>query len=431
MNTHLSLARAQRGTAAARRTGLLQSLGRRLFGALAAATLTVGALGLSAPARAQQGTLRIGVLNDQQSGFSAWSGKGSVTAAQMAVEDYEKAFGKLPYKVEVISADHQNKADVGSSIARKWLDDGVNAIVDVPNSAVALAVNFLVKNSNAALLVSGGGHDNLTSKECSPNTVHWTFDLYSLARNTAATAVSRGGDSWYFVTADYAGGIGLEKVASTFAVSAGGKVVGSTRPALGAQDYSSAILQAQASKAKIIGLAMGGGDFVNFVKQAGEFGLADDHRKLVALAVFINDIHGLGLKAAQGLIFATPFYWDLDEGKRTFARRYAALSGGNMPSDVQAGVYASILHYLKAVKASNSVNGQTVVAKMKELPTDDPLFGKGVVRADGRKVHDMLVVEVKKPSESKGPWDYLKVLSTIPGDKAFRPPSDECSLVKR
>jgi branched-chain amino acid transport system substrate-binding protein len=396
-----------------------------------AALAAVALAGMAVCAQAQD-RLRIGVLNDTQSGFSAWSGKGSIVAAQMAVEDYERQFGKLPYRVEVISADHQNKADVGSSVTRKWLDEGVNAIVDVPNSAVALAVNFLVKSSDAVLLVSGGGHDSLTGKECSPNTVHWTFDLWSLAKNTAATAVGRGGDTWYFITADYAGGLGLEKVASNFAISSGGRVVGSTRPALGAVDYSSAILQAQASKAKIIGLAMGGSDFVNAVKQAGEFGLTDDGRKLVALAVFINDVHGLGLKAAQGLIFTTAFYWDLDEGKRTFAKRFAQRNGGDHPSQVQAGVYSSVLHYLKSVKAAGTVSGSKVVAKMKELPTDDPLFGKGSIRADGRKLHDMYTVEVKKPSESRGPWDYLKVLQTIPAEKAFRPASaEECSLVKR
>jgi branched-chain amino acid transport system substrate-binding protein len=376
--------------------------------------------------------LRIGVLNDQQSGFSSWSGKGSVVAAQMAVEDFDAAGGKLPFKVEVISADHQNKADIGSSVARKWLDEGVDAIVDLPNSAVALAVNFLVRNSNAAMLVSGGGHDSLTGKECSPNTVHWTFDLWSLARNTAAAAVAGGGDTWYFITADFAGGHGLEKVASSFAVSSGGRVVGSTRPALGATDYSSFLLQAQASKAKIVGLAMGGGDFVNAVKQAGEFGITDGGQKLVALAVFINDVHGLGLRAARGLVFTTAFYWDMDEGKRTFARRFAQRNSGNYPSDVQAGVYASVLHYLKAVSASGTRIGPRVVAKMKEMPTDDPLFGKGVIRADGRKLHDMLVMEVKRPEESRGPWDYMKLVERIPADKAFRPASaEECALVKR
>ena len=397
---------------------------RNVIAVLAMAGVTLGV-------QAQE-KLKIGVLNDTQSGFSAWSGKGSVVAAQMAVEDYERSAGKLPFRVEILSADHQNKADVASSVTRKWLDEGVNAIVDVPNSAVALAVNFLVRGSDAALLVSGGGHDSLTGKECSPNTVHWTFDLWSLAKNTATTAVARGGNSWYFITADYAGGHGLERVATTFATAAGARIIGSTRPPLGAVDYSSAILQAQASKAKIVGLAMGGGDFVNAVKQAGEFGLTDDGSKLVALAVFINDVHGLGLKAAQGLIFTTAFYWDLDEGKRTFAKRFAQRNGGDYPSQVQAGVYASILHYLKAVKASGTRSGPKVVAKMKELPTDDPLFGRGMVRSDGRHLHDMYVVEVKKPSESRGPWDYLKVLQTIPADKAFRPASpDECSLVKR
>lgn len=393
-----------------------------------AAAMTAGA----AFAQTNTAPVRIGVLTDMQSGFSTWSGKGSVIAAQMAAEDFERSAGRLPFKIEVVSADHQNKADIGSSVTRKWLDEGISAIVDVPNSAVALAVNFLVRNSNAALLVSGGGHDALTGKDCSPNTVHWTFDLWSLARNTASAAVDRGGDTWYFITADYAGGLGLESVASKFATAAGGRIVGTTRPALNTQDYSSFLLQAQASKAKIVGLAMGGADFVNAVKQAGEFGLTDGGQKLVALAVFLNDIHGLGLKAAKGLIFTTAFYWDLDEGKRTFARRFAQRSGGDYPSDVQAGVYASVLHYLKATTAAGTRAGPVVVAKMKEFPTDDPLFGRGTVRIDGRQLHDMYVMEVKRPEESRGAWDYLKVVQKIPAEKAFRPASaEECSLVKR
>lgn len=396
--------------------------------AIAAGAASFGAVDVQAQ---QPQRLRIGILNDQQSGYSAWSGKGSVIAAQMAVEDFEKAGGKLPYRVEVIAADHQNKADVGSSVVRKWLDEGVNAVVDIPNSAVALATNFLVKNSDAVMLVSGGGHDSLTAKECSPNLVHWTFDLYSIGKNTAEVAVKRGGNTWFFATSDFAGGHGLEAVASNFAKQAGAQVLGNTRQPLGTADYSSAILQAQASKAKVIGIAMGGADFVNFVKQAGEFGLADEQRKLVALAVFLTDVHGLGLKAAQGLTFTTAFYWDMDEGKRAFARRFAQLHGGNYPTDVQAGVYASVLHYLKAVQAARTVKGPVVVSKMKEMPTDDPLFGRGRIRQDGRKIHDMHVMEVKKPAESRGPWDYLKLVGTIPGDQAFRPMSDECPLVKR
>jgi branched-chain amino acid transport system substrate-binding protein len=396
---------------------------------LRACTIVAG-LAISLCAQAQD-VVKIGVLTDMASGFSAWSGKGSVVAAQMAADDFQSSAGPLPFKIEIIASDHQNKADVASATARKWLSDGVNAIADVPNSAAALAVNFVLKDSEAVFLVSGGGHDALTGKECSRNTVHWTFDLWSLARNTATAAVARGGDSWYFITADYAGGIGLEKVATDFVTAAGGKVIGRTRPPLGANDYSPFLIQAQASKAKIVGLAMGGADFTNTVKQAGEFGIVDGGQNLVALAVFINDIHGLGLKAAKGLIFTTAFYWDLDDGKRAFAKRFAERNNGNYPSDVQAGVYASVLHYLKAVKASNTRSGPKVVEKMKEMPTDDPLFGRGSVRIDGRTMHDMYVVEVKRPEESKYPWDYLKVVATIPADKAFRPPSEECSLVKR
>jgi branched-chain amino acid transport system substrate-binding protein len=399
----------------------------RLRGAWVAA-----ALAASSSFAQTSDALRIGVLTDMQSGFSAWSGKGSVTAARMGLEDYERVAGKLPYPVEVRFADHQNKPDVASSITRKWLSDGVNAIVDVPNSAVALAVNFLVRNSNAVLLVSGAGHDALTGKDCSPNTVHWTYDLHSLARSTASATIERGGSTWYFITSDYAGGIGLEGVASKLVTASGGRVVGNTRPALNTQDYSSYILQAQASRAKVVGLAMAGADFVNAVKQAGEFGLVDGGQNLSALVVYLNDINGLGLQAAKGLIFTTAYYWDLDDGKRDFGKRFAERNGGDYPSDVQAGVYASVLHYLKSVRAANDKAGQVVVRKMKELPTDDPLFGHGAVRVDGRHLHDMYVVEVKRPEESRRPWDYLKVLKKVPAQSAFRPASaDECGLVKQ
>ena len=394
---------------------------------IAAAALTAHAAHSQTP-----GPVRIGVLTDMASGFSGWSGKGSVAAAQMAVEDYERVVAKLPFRVEILSADHQNKADIGSSLARKWLDEGVNAIVDLPNSAVLLAVNFLVKNSNAVLLVSGGGHDSITGKECSPNTVHWTFDLGSLARSTASTVVERGGNTWYFLTSDFAGGIGLERVATTHATAAGARILGSARPALNTVDYSSFLLQVQASKARIVALAMGGADLVNAVKQAGEFGLVDGGQKLMSFTGFMSDIHSLGLKSAQGIISTTAYYWDVDEGKRTFAKRFAERNAGAYPSDVQAGVYAAILHYLKATVAAGTRAGPKVVEKMKELPTDDPLFGRGRIRSDGRKIHDMYVVEVKSPAESRGAWDYFKVLKTIPGEQAFRPEdASECSLVKR
>ena len=397
-----------------------------LFGAITAIALFSGA-------RAQQPILRIGVLTDMTSGFSGWSGKGSVTAAQMAAEDYVKANPSFPYRIEVVSGDHQNKADVAATFARRWIDtENVAAVFDLPNSSAALAVNFALRDSKAALIVSGGGHDNLTTKECSPNTVQWTFDLWSLANSTTREAVARGLDQWYFITANFAGGLGLQQVATTFLERAGGKVVGSTLPPLGALDYASFLLQAQNSKARAIGLGMAGNDLMNLVKQAGEFGIAAGGQKLVALAIFIQDIHGLGLKAANGLVFTTAFYWDLDDGRRAWSLRFAERNGGDYPSEVHAGVYASALHYFKAVAASGSTDGRTVVAKMKELPTDDPLFGRGVVRADGRKVHDMYVVEVKKPEESTKPWDYLKVLSVTPAERAFRPASaQDCpSLVK-
>ena len=379
-----------------------------------------------------QESIKIGVLTDMASGFSAWSGRGSVIAAEMAAEDFKKTSGNSSQKIEILSADHQNKADTASSIARRWLaENGVNAIVDVPNSAAALAVNFIVRSSNAVFLSSGGGSDALTGKECSPNTVQWTFDLYSLARSTATAAVERGGDSWYFITADYAGGHGLERIATNFVTQSGGKVLGHSLPALNSLDYSPFLLQAQASKAKIVGFGMAGADLMTAIKQAGEFGIAAGGQNLVALAIFINDIHGLGLKAAHGLVFTTAFYWDLDDGKRAFAKRFAERNNGNYPSQVQAGVYAAVLHYLKATVALGSRNGADVVAKMKAMPTDDPLFGNGEIRIDGRHLHDMYVAEVKSPEESKAPWDYLKILKTIPAKEAFRAASaEECSLVK-
>jgi branched-chain amino acid transport system substrate-binding protein len=396
--------------------------------ALAAAALLV-----AAPAGAQisDNVVKIGVLNDQSSLYADLSGQGSVVAARMATEDY--GADKKGLKVEIVSADHQNKADVGSNIARQWLDqDKVDVIVDVPNSAVALAVNQIVKEKGKAFLVSGAASSDLTGKQCSPNTIHWTYDTWALANGTGSAIVKTGGDTWFFLTADYAFGHALERDTEAVVIKNGGKVLGKVRHPLNTSDFSSFLLQAQASKAKIIGLANAGGDTTNAIKQAAEFGIVKGGQSLAGLLVFITDVHALGLPTAQGLIMTEAFYWDQNEKTRAFAKRFAERNRGIHPTMIHAGVYSAILHYLKTVEALKSDDGGKVIAKMKETPTDDPLFGKGTIRADGRKIHDMYLFEVKKPAESKGPWDYYKLRSTIPAAQAFRPlDQGECSLVKK
>jgi branched-chain amino acid transport system substrate-binding protein len=362
--------------------------------------------------------------------YTDLAGAGSVAAAHMAVED--SGIEKRGYKVEIISADHQNKPDVGSSIARQWYDvDKVDVIVDVPNSGVALAVNQITRDKGKVFLASGPASSDLTGKACSPNTVHWTYDTWMLANGTGGAIVKSGGDTWFFITADYAFGLALERDTEAVVLKNGGKVLGKVRAPINTQDFSSFLLQAQASKAKIIGLANAGGDTTNSIKQAAEFGIVKGGQNLAGLLVFDTDIHALGLPTAQGLIITTTFYWDMNDQTRAFAKRFSALDKGIYPTMVHAGVYASVLHYLKAVEALKSDDGTKVVAKMKEMPTDDPLFGKGTIRVDGRKIHPAYLVEVKKPSESKYPWDYFKIRATIPADQAFRPLADGgCSLVK-
>ena len=401
---------------------------RRILG------LTLGALlALSGAAGAQisDGVVKIGVLNDQSSLYADLTGQGSVVAARMAIEDFGAAAKGL--KVEVIFADHQNKADVGSQIARQWYDaEKVDAILDVPNSAVALAVNQVTRDKGKAFIVSGAASSDLTGKACSPNTVHWTYDTWALANGTANAIVKTGGDTWFFITADYAFGHALERDVEAVVLKNGGKVLGKVRHPLNTQDFSSFLLQAQASKAKIIGLANAGGDTTNSIKQGAEFGIVRGGQNFAGLLVFLTDVHALGLEKAQGLIFTESFYWDSNERTRAFAKRFAERNRGVHPTMIHAGVYAGTLHYLKAVEALKSDDGTKVIARMKEMPTDDPLFGKGTIRADGRKIHDMFLYEVKKPSESKGAWDYYKLRSTIPAAQAFRPiEQGECPLVKK
>jgi branched-chain amino acid transport system substrate-binding protein len=385
---------------------------------------------MSAQAQVSDGVIKIGVLNDQSSLYADLAGQGSVVAARMALEDFGAA--KKGMKVEIITADHQNKADLGSQIARQWYDvDKVDVIVDVPNSGVALAVNQITRDKGKAFLVSGAASADLTGKACSPNTIHWTYDTWMLANGTGNAIVKTGGDSWFFLTADYAFGHALERDTEAVVQKAGGKVVGKVRHPLNTQDFSSFLLQAQSSKAKIIGLANAGGDTTNAIKQAAEFGIVKGGQNLAGLLVFLTDVHGLGLQTAQGLILTETFYWDRTPETRAFAKRFQQANRGIYPTMVHAGVYSSVLHYLKAVEALKGDEGAKVIEQMKKMPTDDSLFGKGRVRQDGRKIHPAYLLEVKKPAESKYPYDYYKIRAEIPADQAFRPEKDGgCSLVK-
>jgi len=405
-------------------------MGWSVRGLTAAAALAAG-MGL-AQADYSDGAIRIGVMNDQSGLYSDLSGQGSVWAARKAIADYCKA-NACHDKIEVVFADHQNKPDIGSNVVRQWYDvDKVDVVVDVPTSSVALAVNNITKDKNKVFLVSGAATADLTGKACTPNTIHWTYDTWALANGTANAIVKTGGKDWFFLTADYAFGHALERDTAAVVEKAGGKVVGKVRHPFPGQDFSSFLLQAQQSKAKIIGLANAGGDTINSIKQAGEFGIAAGGQNLAGLLVFITDVHALGLQTAQGLIFTESWYWDANDANREFSKEFAASNKGNRPSMVQAGVYSAVTHYLKAVHALKSdADGAAVVAKMKELPTDDKLFGKGSIRQDGRKIHPMYLFEVKSPAESKGPWDYYKLRATIPAEEAFRPVADgACPLVK-
>jgi branched-chain amino acid transport system substrate-binding protein len=398
---------------------------------IVAAAIVVLASMAGARAEISNGVVKIGVLNDQSSLYADAAGPGSVLAAQMAVEDFGSIAPAI--KIEVVSADHQNKPDVGSALTRRWLDvDGVDAILDVPNSGVALAVNEIVRGSRHAFLASSTASSDLTGKACSPNTVQWTFDTWSVANATVRSVTERGGSPWFFLTADYAFGYALERDATAAIAANGAKVIGSVRHPTGTSDFSSFLLQAQSSKAKVIGLANAGGDTSVAIKQASEFGIPQGGQTLAALLVFISDIHAIGLQTAQGLLFTEAFYWDLNDRTREWSKRFAARNNGKMPTMNHAGVYSSVLAYLGAVKATNSDDGAEAIAKMKESPIDDSLFGRVVVRADGRAIHDMYLFRAKKPEESKGPWDYYSLVSTIPADRAFRPlDQGGCALVRK
>jgi branched-chain amino acid transport system substrate-binding protein len=399
-----------------------------------AALLAFAALGFATSALADDKVAKIGVLNDMSSLYADIGGANSVAAANMAVED--SGLRGKGWTIDVISGDHQNKPDVGVNIARQWIDnDKVDVIADTPNSGVALAVNNIVREKNAILLNSGAATADLTGKACTPNTISYTYDTYMLANGTGKALTKAGGDSWFFLTADYAFGHALERDTSSVVIANGGKVLGSVKHPLNTSDFSSFLLQAQASKAKVVGLANAGGDTTNAIKQAAEFGIVAGGQKLAALLLFINDVHALGLKTAQGLTFTESFYWDLNDQTREWSKRFQKVSPkGTMPSMTVAGVYASVLHYLKTLEAlgGNPHDGAKVVAKMKEIPTDDPLFGKGPLRIDGRRIIPAYLFEVKKPEESKYPWDYYKLVATIAPEDAAKPlEASECPLVKK
>ncbi len=385
----------------------------------------------AATAQISDDTVKIGVMNDQSGLYADITGPGSVLAARMAVEDFG---GKVAGKsIEVLFADHQNKPDIGANVVRQWIDtQQVDAIADVPTSSVALAVQEITREKNRMFLMSGPASSDLTGKACSETGIHWTYDTYALANGTGKALVKQGGDSWFFLTADYAFGHALERDTSKFVQEGGGKVLGVVRHPLSTADFSSFLLQAQASKAKIIGLANAGGDTINSIKQASEFGIVAGGQRLAGLLVFINDVHALGLKTAQGLVISESFYWDLNDETRAFSKRFAEKNKGNMvPSMIQAGVYGAVSHYLKAVQAAGTDEAKAVAKKMKELPINDFMTKNGSIREDGRVLRDMHLLQVKKPEESKYKYDYYKVLTTVPGTEAFRPLAQGgCPLVK-
>ena len=399
-----------------------------------AALFAFAAIGLTTSALAQDKTAKIGVLNDMSSLYADIGGPNSVVAVKMAVED--SGLAAKGWKIDVLSGDHQNKPDIGTNMARQWIDvDKLDAVVDTPTSSVALAVSNLVKEKNSILINSGGASADITGKACTPNTLSVTYDTYMLAKGTGQALTKAGGDTWFFLTSDYAFGHALERDTAAIVTASGGKVLGAVRHPLNTSDFSSFLLQAQSSKAKVIGLANAGGDTTNAIKQASEFGIVAGGQKLAALLLFITDVHSLGLKTAQGLTFTESFYWDMNDQTREWSKRLQKLSPkGTMPSMTVAGLYSGVLHYLKTLEAmgGNPHDGVKVVAKMKELPTDDILFGKGTIRIDGRKMLPAYLFEVKKPEESKYPWDYYKLVATIPAEEAARPLSEsECPLVKK
>lgn len=388
--------------------------------------LATALAGLAAlPAAAQQvqkrDAVRIGVLSDLSGSFADVAGPGSVVAAQLAAEDFGGRAAGLP--LQILSGDHQNRPDTGSALARRWFDtEGVDAVVDLPNSAIALAVGDVARSANRVALVTAAVASRLTGDACSPNLIHYSLDTWSMSNVPSRALVQSGGTSWFYVTADYAFGHDLEKQSMDAVTRAGGKVVGSVRHPLGTTDFSSVLLQAQASRAGIVALSNSQADFINSMKQAAEFGLARRGQRVVGLAVYVSDIVSLGLEATQGATVVGNWYWDMNEGTRSFARRFGERMGGRMPTDLQANVYAAVTHFLRAADAlGSSADGRAVVAKMKALPTEDSIFGRGVIRADGRRVSPVYVFNVKSPAESRGRYDVYRLEREVPIEEAYRP----------
>ncbi|TXM71522.1 ABC transporter substrate-binding protein [Methylobacterium sp. WL12] len=397
--------------------------------ALAAALLADGLAATPARAQYADGGIKIGVLTDMSGGYSDLAGKGSVTAAQLAIEDFGKTVGGR--KVELIVADHQNKADIASTIARRWFDtEGVDAIFDTNSSVAGLAVREVARAKGKVDVNSGAGSMALTNAACSPTGAHWSWDTHALAAGTAAALADDPKNTWFFITADYTFGHDLEAQVTRVVKAKGGTVFGSVKHPFPNADFSSYLIQAQASGARIIGMANAGADTINTIKQAAEFGIAEGGQSLGGLNIFLTDVNSVGLKAAQGMILTTGFYWDLDDRTRALAQRFGARMGGRMPTMVQAGDYSAVLHYLKAAEAAGTDDGLAVMAKMRELPIEDAFARNAKLRPDGRMVHDMYLARVKTPAESKGPWDFYTILKTIPGDEAFQPLAQStCKLV--
>jgi branched-chain amino acid transport system substrate-binding protein len=399
---------------------------------LAALGVAVALAPHAAQAQVSGNVVKLGILNDMSSLYSDIAGPKSVAAARMAIADFGGTV--LGKKIEIVFADHQNKPDVGSGIARRWIDEeGVDTIVDVPNSGVALAIQALTKEKKRVFLMSGPASSALTGASCSPYGVHWTYDTYALGRGTGGAMVKQGGKTWFFITADYAFGYALEKDATDAIKAEGGKVLGGVRAPLNTSDFSSFLLQAQASKAQVIGLANAGGDTINSIKQAAEFGIVSGGQKLAGLLVFLTDVHSLGLKTAQGLVITTAYYWDMNDETRAFSNRFMKEpeSKGMPPTFTVAGVYTEVMHYLKAIKAAGTDNADAVMAKMREIPINDFMVKNGTLRIDGRVMRDMYLAQVKSPAESKYPFDYYKILATVPRNEAYRPLKEGgCPLVK-
>ncbi|MGU3539889.1 ABC transporter substrate-binding protein [Methylobacterium sp. A54F] len=396
---------------------------------VAVAAAAVMMHGATSP-RAADAPVRIGVLNDQSGLYSEFGGIGSVEAARMAVADFGGTV--LGRSIEVLSADHQNKTDVGAGIARRWFDqDNVLAIADLTNSAIAIAVQNMARERGRITLASGPGTTRLTNEDCSPTGFHWPWDTYSQAVGTSRAVIQEGGKTWFLIGADYAFGHQMAADLTKTITENNATVIGQVRHPTATPDFSSFLLQAQGSRAQIIGLANGGVDTTNAVKQAGEFGIAQGGQRIVGLATMISDVHALGLKAAQGLVATTAYYWDRNDASRTFGKRYMAVTG-RMPDMIQAGVYSSVLHYLKAMQAAGTDDGKVVAETMREMPVNDFFVTNGTVRVDGRMEHDMYLIQVKAPEESKGPWDYYRVLRTIPAAEATMPLAEsKCPLVKK